>query len=70
MEKTSVKVNHERQSLIADYFRRPRGVPHVEFFHIPLWLIFGALAFSVIVSLLAGVYSANRVDPVEALRHD
>jgi putative ABC transport system permease protein len=39
----------------------------------PLWLIAGAVAFSVGVSLLAGLYPASRaaaVDPVKALRHD
>ena len=39
----------------------------------PLWLILGALGFSILVSLLAGLYPAfraARVDPVTALRHD
>jgi putative ABC transport system permease protein len=45
----------------------------MEFFYFPLWLILGAMAFSVSVSLLAGLYPAMRaarVNPVEALRHD
>jgi putative ABC transport system permease protein len=45
----------------------------VDFFYIPVWLIAGALAFSLLVSLAAGLYPAMRaarVDPVEALRHD
>jgi len=45
----------------------------VNFFSIPLWLIFSALVFSIGVSLLAGIYPAARaasVNPVEALRHD
>ena len=45
----------------------------IQFFYIPVWLIGGAIGFSVIVSLLAGIYPASRaaaVNPVEALRHD
>jgi putative ABC transport system permease protein len=45
----------------------------IQFFYIPLWLILGAIGFSVIVSLLAGIYPASRaasINPVEALRHD
>jgi putative ABC transport system permease protein len=45
----------------------------VDFFYIPYWLIIGAMLFSLLVSLAAGLYPAvraARVDPVEALRHD
>ncbi len=46
---------------------------HVEFFSFPIWLILGAITFSILVSLAAGLYPAiraARVDPVEALRHE
>jgi putative ABC transport system permease protein len=46
---------------------------HVELFYFPLWLILGAIAFSIVVSLAAGLYPAiraARIDPVRALRHD
>jgi putative ABC transport system permease protein len=39
----------------------------------PWWLVLGAVLFSVIVSLIAGLYPARRaarIDPVIALRHD
>jgi putative ABC transport system permease protein len=52
---------------------RPAGEPMVDMFYFPPWLILGAIAFSVVVSLAAGLYPAvraARVDPVEALRHD
>ena len=46
---------------------------NVDLFYIPWWLILGSIAFSILVSLLAGLYPANRaarIDPVKALRHD
>ena len=60
-------------NVVANYFMAKQGAPHVDLFYIPLWLILGAMAFSILVSLLAGLYPAThaaRVDPVEALRHD
>jgi len=51
----------------------PAGEPKVDFFYFPLWLILGSIAFSIILSLIAGLYPAiraARIDPVKALRHD
>jgi putative ABC transport system permease protein len=59
--------------LIANGYIIKQGGNPVQLFYIPLWLIIGALGFSILVSLLAGLYPAiraARVDPVEALRHD
>jgi len=42
-------------------------------FSLPLWLVAGALGFSVLVSLIAGSYPAGRaakLNPMQALRHD
>jgi len=50
-----------------------QAAPRMEYFHFSWWLCLGAVAFSILVSLLAGVYPtlrAARVDPVVALRHD
>jgi len=52
---------------------KPEGVDPVDLFYFPVWLILGAVAFSLLVSLAAGVYPAMRaarIDPVKALRHD
>lgn len=49
------------------------GVPHIHYFSFPWWLCLGAVAFSVLVSLIAGIFPTIRaaaVDPVVALRHD
>ena len=51
----------------------PDGMDPVNLFYFPLWLIFGAIAFSILISLAAGLYPAiraARIDPVRALRHD
>jgi putative ABC transport system permease protein len=51
----------------------PAGEAPINLFYFPIWLILGAVGFSIVVSLIAGLYPASRaarVDPVTALRHD
>jgi putative ABC transport system permease protein len=58
---------------IANIYIAKQGGGHADLFYIPPWLILGAMGFSILVSLLAGLYPAvraARVNPVEALRHD
>lgn len=46
------------------------GVKEVIKFSMPSWLVFGTLAFAIVISLASGVYpsrKASRMDPVEAL---
>jgi putative ABC transport system permease protein len=60
-------------NLIVNSFTAKQGVPYMNYFSFPWWLCLGAIMFSVLVSLLAGIYPtlrAARVDPVVALRHD
>ncbi len=51
----------------------PEDMEPVNLFYFPVWLILGAVAFSILISLAAGLYPAARaarIDPVRALRHD
>lgn len=60
-------------NLVVNAHLMPEGEMPVDMFYFPIWLILGAIAFSVVISLAAGLYPATRaarVDPVEALRHD
>lgn len=60
-------------NLIINGFATRQGVPHINYFSFPWWLCLGAIAFSIFISLLAGIYPtvrAARVDPIIALRHD
>jgi putative ABC transport system permease protein len=54
------------------YIRSQGGTPGT-LFSLPIWLVASAIAFSILVSLIAGSYPAARaakLDPIQALRHD
>jgi putative ABC transport system permease protein len=58
---------------VANYFAAKQAIPHIQYFAYPWWLCVGAVLFSIVVSLISGIYPAlraARVDPVVALRHD
>jgi putative ABC transport system permease protein len=58
---------------VANHFLVKQGAPYADYFSFPWWLCMGAIAFSILISLAAGLYPAvraARVDPVVALRHD
>jgi putative ABC transport system permease protein len=56
----------------VNYYARTQGVEeHLSVFAFPLWLLAGVVLFSIVISVLAGVYPAiraARVDPIRALR--
>jgi putative ABC transport system permease protein len=57
----------------ANYYLQSQGVPAANLFMIPWWLMAGAMAFALLVSLVAGSFPAMRaarLDPIQALRHD
>lgn len=60
-------------SAIAMAYMRREGIPEMDLFSLPPWLILIALGVGIGVSVLAGFYPAARaarVDPVEALRNE
>ncbi|MCF8227343.1 MAG: ABC transporter permease [Bacteroidales bacterium] len=60
-------------TLVINNYIVPDDEVAVDLFYFPIWLILGAIAFSILISLAAGLYPAARaarIDPVKALRHD
>lgn len=58
---------------VAKMFMRKEGIPEMDLFALPVWLILVALAVGVGISIIAGLYPAaraSRVDPVAALRNE
>ena len=57
----------------SNIYLKRQNLPTTDIFSVPWWLVIGAIAFAVIVSLGAGLYPASRaarLNPVEALRYE
>ena len=57
----------------ANIYIERQGGTAGDLFSLPWWLILGAMAFALVVSLVAGSYPARRaarLDPIQALRHE
>jgi putative ABC transport system permease protein len=57
----------------TNLYLRNHQLPSERIWSVPWWLVAGAIAFALIVSLVSGLYPASRaarLDPVHALRSD
>ncbi len=55
----------------VNYYLHRHGVPNLEIFHVPWWLVAAILGTALLVSLLAGILPARRaarIEPIAALR--
>jgi putative ABC transport system permease protein len=60
-------------NLGTNVYLKRQHFPPEQIWFVPWWLIAGAIGFSIVVSLLSGLYPASRaarLDPVQALRYE
>jgi len=60
-------------NLGTNIYLKRQHFPPEQIWFVPWWLVFGAIAFAIVVSLLSGLYPASRaarLDPVQALRYE
>ena len=60
-------------ALVAKFYMESKDIPPMDFFALPWWLIVISLGIGLFVSVVAGIYPAERaakVDPVQALRSE
>jgi len=60
-------------NLGTNIYLKRQHFPPEQIWFVPWWLVIGAIAFAIVVSLLSGLYPASRaarLDPVQALRYE
>lgn len=60
-------------NLGANLYLKKQNFPPEQIWFVPWWLVIGAIAFAIVVSLLSGLYPASRaarLDPIRALRYE
>ena len=60
-------------NLGTNVYLRHQHFPPEQIWFVPWWLVIGAIAFAIVVSVLSGLYPASRaarLDPVQALRYE
>jgi putative ABC transport system permease protein len=57
----------------ANLYLRQQNLPPENLWAVPWWLVGGAIAFAIVISMISGLYPAARaakLDPVQALRYE
>jgi len=57
----------------ANVYLHRQNLPSEELWAVPWWLVAGAMAFAIVISMISGLYPAARaarLDPVQALRYE
>ena len=57
----------------ANFYLRRQNLPPENLWAVPWWLVGGAIAFAIVISMISGIYPAARaakLDPVQALRYE
>ncbi len=57
----------------TNFYLRRQNLPSENLWAVPWWLVGGAIAFAIVISMISGLYPAARaakLDPVQALRYE
>jgi putative ABC transport system permease protein len=57
----------------ANVYLHRQNLPSENLWEVPWWLVAGAIAFAIVISMISGLYPAARaakLEPVQALRYE